>query len=128
MRRLNPGKMSAWIALALSGFFGGPSSVGAGQAPAAGAPAQATATPLSKFIPQGSLRAYLAFDGVDAHADAWGPSTTNKLLNDTTLGALFEDIITQASEQALASTPGRKLSGQDVAAILKHALKSGVVL
>jgi prepilin-type processing-associated H-X9-DG protein len=59
----------------------------------AGAPAKAA--PLARYVPREGLATYLEFDGLDAHAGAWKGSAACKLLNETNLGALIEDILRQ---------------------------------
>ncbi len=59
-------------------------------------PGVSGAPPLARYLPQQDLAAYLEFEGLDAHAAAWHKSAAYKLLNDTSLGALLEDIATQA--------------------------------
>ena len=58
-------------------------------------------------MPRQDLIFYLEFDGLDAHADAWKKSAAYKLLNDTKLGALLEDLASQGVELAQQSvSPG----------------------
>src|SRR5262245_20976869 len=52
---------------------------------------------LARYVPkQDNLFSYLEFDGLDAHRAAWEQSAAYKLLNDTKLGALVEDLARQA--------------------------------
>src|SRR5436309_1382498 len=57
-----------------------------------------SAAPLARYVPRQDLFFYLEFDGLDAHADAWKHSAAYKLLNDTKLGALLEDLTRQGIE------------------------------
>ena len=59
----------------------------------AGVPARAA--PLARFVPREGLATYLEFDGLDAHQAAWKGSAAYKLLNETKLGPLIEDILRQ---------------------------------
>ena len=58
----------------------------------------AVSAPLARYVPLQRFVAYLEFDGLDAHADAWHTSAAYKLLNDTKLGALLEDLALQGIE------------------------------
>ncbi len=69
---------------------------------------------LAKSIPATNLIFYIEFDGLKAHSVAWKKSAIYKLLNETKLGAMTEDLAGQAIEQALATTPpaGRPKSSE----------------
>ncbi len=63
-------------------------------------------------MPREGLAGYLEFDGLDAHAAAWKGSAAYKLLNETRLGALIEDIVRQLITQAQAPiAPGDVIGG-----------------
>ena len=51
--------------------------------------------PWRRYVPREGLAAYLEFDGLDAHQAAWKGSAAYKLLNETKLGPLIEDILRQ---------------------------------
>src|SRR4051794_36189656 len=63
-----------------------------GRPATAQAPGTGAAAPLARYLPQQDLSVYLEFEGLDSHAAAWHKSAAYKLLNDTSLGALLEDI------------------------------------
>jgi hypothetical protein len=90
------------------------------------APAQAV--PLSRFVPRENLLALALLDGIDTHAEAWNQTAASKILNETTLGPLFEDLIGQLADQSLRNMPNRKLTRDDAVAIVKHGLKSGALV
>ena len=101
----------------------------------AGARAQATKKaappdnrPLARYVYRDNLVIYAGSEGLDAQAEAWQKTAAYKLLNETSLGAMLEDLTAQLGDQALALTPNRKLNGADVLAIIKHMAKSGFVL
>ena len=77
---------------------------GAPKAPAA----QSSASSLARYVPRQDLFVYLEFQGLDAHADAWRKSAAYKLLNDTKLGSLLEDLATQGIEMYQSSLPPDK--------------------
>jgi prepilin-type processing-associated H-X9-DG protein len=57
--------------------------------------AKAGAVPLARYAPREGLAVYVEFDGFDAHDAAWKASAAYKVLNETKLGAVFEDVFTQ---------------------------------
>src|SRR5262249_33119443 len=57
--------------------------------------AQPKAAPLARYVPREGLASYLEFDGLDAHQAAWGGSAAYRLLNETNLGPLIEDVLRQ---------------------------------
>jgi prepilin-type processing-associated H-X9-DG protein len=75
------------------------------------AEAQARAAPLARYVPRQGLAGYLEFDGLDAHPAAWKGSAAYKLLNETKLGALLEDIVSQLITQAQAPIMAGDLVG-----------------
>jgi hypothetical protein len=82
--------------------------------------------PLARYIPRRELAFYLEFDGLDAHAAAWRASALYKLLNETKLGALLEDLAAQAIEVAERSTPAdKRLVSAEVLEAFKHCVRSG---
>src|SRR5262249_30998782 len=69
---------------------------------------------------------YLEFDGLDAHQDAWKKSAAYKLLNDTKLGALIEDLVGQAIEAMQQSTPAdKRVRHDELIGLFKLAAKQG---
>ncbi len=93
------------------------------------APGVSGAPPLARCLPQQGLAAYLEFEGLDTHATAWHNSASYKLLNDTPLGVLLEDLATQAIDQAQMSAPAdRRVAAAEYLKLLKHAARSGLAL
>lgn len=88
-----------------------------GQAPSGSPP------PLARYIPRENLVAYIEFDGLDAHADAWRKTAAYKILNNTSTGAMLEDIFVQL----VGKIPAAKINGPDALALLKHVARSGFV-
>jgi prepilin-type processing-associated H-X9-DG protein len=94
----------------------------AGQAPER-APA------LARYVPAQDLIAYWELEGLDAHADAWKKTDAARLLNETTLSAVLEDLAGQAIELYQTSSPGtRKIAPAEYLSLLKHAARSGLAL
>jgi prepilin-type processing-associated H-X9-DG protein len=91
--------------------------------------AGAKATPLSHYVPRQDLLSYLEFEGLDAHPAAWRASAAQKLLNDTKLGLLLEDLVTQYVEASQQMTPeGRRVKSADILAAIKLAARQGFAL
>jgi hypothetical protein len=94
---------------------------------AAAAPAPPDTRPLARYVPRDNLVIYLGSDGLDAQADAWKKTAAYKLLTETSLGGMLEDMTSQVADKLLASTPNRKLNGADVLTIIKQLASSGFV-
>ena len=80
----------------------------AGDGPGPGDSPRPEARPgsLARYVPkQDNLFFYLEFDGLDAHQAAWKNSAAYKLLNDTKLGALIEDLATPGRSGRSGSRP-----------------------
>ncbi len=86
----------------------------------------ASKAPLARYVPRQDLLAYLEFDGLDAHADAWKKSAAYKLLNDTKLGALLEDLASQGLERLLPAGGDSPVKPAEVIDLVKHVAKHGV--
>ena len=80
-------------------------------------------------MPRADLLFLLEFDGLDAHRDAWKRSSVCKLLNETKLGALLEDLSLQAIEVFQESVPAeQRIKGVDTVNLLKQIARDGFVL
>jgi hypothetical protein len=87
------------------------------------------AASLARYVPSQNLMFYLEFDGVDAHATAWRASAAYKLLNDTKLGPLVEDLASQGIELAQQSVAAAKrIKGVEVVGLLKYIARRGFVV
>ncbi len=81
---------------------------------------------LARYVPRQHLACYLEFDGLNAHAAAWRASAAYKLLNETKLGALLEDLGTQAIELLQQSTPlDKRVACADAVEAFKHVMRAG---
>ena len=79
---------------------------------------------LARYVPRRGLVFYLEFDGVDAHAAGWHESAAYKLLVDTKLGALLEDLGVQTLDLVQASLPAdRRAKGLDLVDVLKRVAR-----
>lgn len=85
---------------------------------------------LARYVPSQDLLFYLEFDGVDAHATAWRASAAYKLLNDTKLGPLVEDLASQGFELAQQQSvpPAKRIKGVEIVGLLKYMARRGFVV
>jgi hypothetical protein len=107
---------------AAGGGTGQPSAATAAQ------PAAKTETPLARYVARDHLIFYVEFAGLDAHADAWKKTAAQRMLNDTPLGAMLEDVAGQLLEKALSASPNRKVSGAELVTLIKALGRNGWVL
>jgi prepilin-type processing-associated H-X9-DG protein len=92
----------------------------------ASAPAQQKPAPrLSRFIPAEGLAFLVEHDGFAAAPGAWNATAANKLLGDTPLGPMLQEIATQLADRALQSAQGPPLSGKELIELLTHAAERG---
>ena len=84
--------------------------------------------PLGRFVPKENLVLYVEFAGVDSHPEAWKNTAACKMLNETPLGAMLEEVASQLLDKILTFFPTHKLSGSELVALTKHAARSGWVL
>jgi len=81
-------------------------------------------SPLARYVPKDNLTLYVEYKGLDAQADAWRKTAAYKILNETTTGAMLEDLFVQV----VGKVPNARLSGPEALALLKHVARSGFVL
>ncbi len=97
-----------------------------------GGAAQAAAGPaanLARYVPQQDLFLLLEYDGLDAHAGAWHASAAYKLLTETKLGALLEDLGGQGIAMALESAgPQRLIRPAEIIDLVKQIARRGFVV
>lgn len=117
----------ALVAMAAAALVASPFRIGLAQDVPAPAAAQAPATPITSYVPEKDLVLFLHYEGTKNHPDAWRKTSSYKILNETTLGAAFEDVLNQLSDLGLDG-PNRKVTREDVATITKHVLQSGLLV
>ncbi len=134
-RKLGP----CWIPVLALSLLGGPGTETTGcaqttpgataaETSSAAQPAASSITPLPRFVAQDKLIFYLDFDGLDAHAEAWQKTAAYKMLNQTPLGVMLEEVAAQLLDRGLDSLPNRKLSGAEIVTLIKHMARKGWVL
>ncbi len=85
-------------------------------------------TPLARYFPKDNLIFYFEFSGVDAHADAWNKTAAYKMLTETPLGEMLEEVGAQLLDKGLSYSPGHKLDGKQIITLLKHAAQHGFAI
>ena len=61
--------------------------------------------PLARYIPAEGLAALVEHNGLAAHPEAWKATAAYKMLNETALGAMLEDIMVQLADLAFQTAP-----------------------
>jgi hypothetical protein len=78
------------------------------------------AQPLARYIPAEGLAALVEHGGFDAHPEAWKGTALYRMLSETSLGAMLEDIFSQIADQGFRATQGAQLTGTELVALLSH--------
>lgn len=97
-------------------------------APPGAKPAAPDTRPLARYVPAEKLVLYAGSEGLLNHTAAWEKTAAHKLLTETKLGEMLEALGAQLAETRLAAVSGRKASGTDLVAALKHAAKNGYLV
>ena len=79
--------------------------------------------PLARYVPAEGLAALVEHNGFAAHPEAWKATAAYKMLNETTLGAMLEDILVQLADRGFQTAPGAPLLGKELVALLSHRRK-----
>jgi hypothetical protein len=85
-------------------------------------------TALPHFVSRDNLICYVGFEGLDAHSEAWRKTAIFKMLNQTSLGAMLEEVSAQLFDKLLESVPNRKITGAELVSLVKLAAHKGWVL
>ncbi len=84
---------------------------------------------LARYVPGQDVGLYLEFQGLDSHLAAWRGSAAYKILNNTKLGALLEDLAGQGIELAQQSVPPEKhVNASAVIELIKLAARQGLAV
>ena len=86
----------------------------------------AAAPPLARYVPKDNLAGLLEFSGLEGHQAAWKATAMSKILSETSMGALLEDILGQLAEKGLANAPlPEKPTGKQALAMLERLFTKG---
>ncbi len=83
---------------------------------------------MAHFVPRDNLIFYLTFDGLDAHSEAWRKTTAYKMLNQTSLGEMLEEVAAQLLDKPLQSIPNHKITGGELVSLIKLMARKGWLL
>ena len=83
---------------------------------------------MARRVPSRDLVFYAEFDGLDAHARDWKGSAAYKALNQTTLGALLEDLAAQGLDRAMKGKLPDPPKGSRVVQTLEFLARKGFAL
>ncbi len=78
-----------------------------------------------RYIPARGLVAYIEFDGLRAHANAWEATAAYAMLAKTPAGAMMTDLARQIIDRLLKMAPGVKLTGAELIALQDHLVAEG---
>lgn len=81
----------------------------------------------ARIVPADGLIAYVEYDGLNAHTDAWKKTAAYAVLNRTEAGALVLDLASQVLNWRLKTDAGNKSAGKEVLALCKHIVRRGFV-
>ncbi len=86
----------------------------------------ANASPLSKYIPAKDLVMVVEATGVDQNTAAWRGTNAYKMLNETTLGLMLEQVFTEMFDALAAQSPAAPpFRGADFVSVVEFAHRSG---
>ena len=71
--------------------------------------------------------AYVEFDGLDAHADAWKATAAHGLLVKTPAGSMMTELAKQVLDRLFKTVPDCKVTGADLIALHEHLTRRGFV-
>jgi prepilin-type processing-associated H-X9-DG protein len=84
---------------------------------------------LARYVPQQDLFFLLEYDGLDAYPDAWHATAAYKLLTETKLGAMLQDLARQGLEMALESAEhAPPLKAAEIVEVVKQGARRGGVV
>ncbi len=79
-----------------------------------------------RAVPAKGLSAYIEYDGLDTHADAWQATAAYAMLEKTPAGKLTAEVARQVADRYLKGVLGPKLVGADLLALQRDVIGSGV--
>src|SRR5208337_1470712 len=79
----------------------------------------------ARYIPAEGLAAFVEHAGFNAHPKDWKGTALYRMLNETSLGAMLEDILGQVADQGFRATQGAPLSGKELVGLISHLLNHG---
>ncbi len=87
-----------------------------------------TSNSLARYVPSDGLSILLEHDGLHSQPKVWEASATYKMLNETKLGIMLEDILTQLIDHGLRSVPQPPLKGKEIVGLVEHLIDKGFAI
>ena len=82
----------------------------------------------TRYVPSKGLAAYVEYDGIDAHAEAWKATAAYAILHRTTAGEMTAEVARQVIDRMLKSAPGTEIRGADLLHLLGRVAGRGLSL
>jgi hypothetical protein len=83
-------------------------------------------------IPARGVVAYLEYEGLDAHAEAWKATAARAMLNDTPAGKMLSEVTRQVLDRFLkdlaAEVPNAKVTGADLVGLQDELVRRGFAM
>ena len=92
------------------------------------APSSVGVPPLSRFVARDNLIFYAEFAGLETHAEPWKKTAAQRMINETSLGRMLEEVFAQLLDRWLSSAPNRKVNGAELVSLAKLAVRNGCVI
>jgi prepilin-type processing-associated H-X9-DG protein len=87
------------------------------------------AEPLARYVPLDGLSILVENNGLASKPKAWKATATYKMLNETTLGAMLEDITAQLVDRAFqGGAPAAPFTGKEAVGLLEHLIGEGFAI
>jgi prepilin-type processing-associated H-X9-DG protein len=83
------------------------------------------APPLGRYVPLDGLSILVENNGLASNPKAWKATATYRMLNETSLGSMLEDVTAQLIDRGLQNAPGVPVEGKELVGLLKHLLGEG---
>ena len=92
-----------------------------------GRPRRRTRKPsrFARYVPADGLTAYLEHTGFEAHPEAWHTTATYKMLNETSLGVMLKEVLTQLAEDMIGVGARDRMTGGELVSLLGHLAGKG---
>ncbi len=94
----------------------------------ANAVSETSAIPLARYVPKDHLLLYLEFAGLDAHAASWNKTAAYRMLTETPLGVMLEEVAAQLLDRVLSYAMVSRFTGAEIVTLTKYLARHGFVL
>lgn len=84
--------------------------------------------PLGRFMARDGLFLHVQSAGLESRESAWKATAAQRMLNETSLGAMLEEVGAQLADRLLDYLPNRKITGAEAVTIVEHLARKGWAL